>query len=119
MEYEKLALKIGAVKAGLAPVSPPVLKGSSGVEHRFTLLFSRGATLYGFDFYESVTEVDVIKSYIKKYDSRAVVNMVCLSEKTPETAGRLAIEYGMRILSPAAAANLFVLETAVSRSPFS
>ena len=49
MEFEKLALEVSASRAGLKLVPFPVLAGDSGVEHRFTMLFSSEGMLYGFD----------------------------------------------------------------------
>jgi hypothetical protein len=114
MELEKLALEVRAVKAGLTPVDSHVIRGDSGVDHRVNLLFSDGSKLYGFDFYESVTAIDVIKSYTKKFDSKALVNIVCLSGEVSEEAASLAMGYGMKILSPKAAETFFVFEQAKS-----
>jgi hypothetical protein len=119
MEYEKLALRVSAAKAGLKPVSSPVVQGASGVEHRFTLLFSNESSLYGFDFYESVTELEVIKSFTKKYDSGAFVNVVCLSGSVTDAARSLAATYGMQVLSPKAAETFFVFEPVAPQSAFS
>ena len=118
MEYEKLAVEVSAIKAALTPVPSPVVQGSSGVEHRFTLLFSAGGTLYDFDFYDSVTELEVVKSFAKKYDSGAVVHIVCLTGTTTDAARDLAVGYGRRTLGPKAAETFFVFESAAPRSSF-
>jgi hypothetical protein len=118
MEYEKLALEVGAIKAGLTPIAPPIVQGDSGVSHRFTLLFSVGNRLYGFDFYEEVTEIEVVRSYAKKFDSRASVNLVCTSGKMTEGAKTLAVSYDMRILGPKAAETFFVFEPVPFPSSF-
>jgi len=116
MEFEKLALEVSAAKAGLKPVSPNVLRGDSGIDHRVSLLFTDGAKLYGFDFYEKVTEIEVVRSYAKKFDSRAAINMVCLSGEVTPGARELAKEYGMKVLSPRAAETFFVFEQ-LSKAP--
>jgi hypothetical protein len=110
MELEKLALEVSAARAGLLPVESRTIRGDSGVDHRVNLLFSDGARLYGFDFYERVTDIDVIRSYTKMFDSRASVNIVCLSGEVSEQAASLAAGYGMKILSPKAAETFFVFE---------
>jgi len=119
MEYEKLALEVSASKAGLTLDSSPVLVGESGVGHRFTLLFSSGGRLYGFDFYDTVTEIEVVKSYAKKFDSRADVNLVCLSGEATEGARSLALAYGMRILGPNALDSYFAMESVAERASLS
>lgn len=97
MEFEKLAVEVNAAKAGLTEVDPPTLKGESGVQHRFNLLFSDGNSTYAFDFYERVTEIQVIRSYVKKFDTGSSVGIVCLSGKVTEGAEALAGSYGMSI----------------------
>jgi hypothetical protein len=118
MEYEKLVLEVSAIKAGLTPVSPHVLQGSSGIQHRFNLLFSDGSHYYAFDFYDSVTEVEVVKSYAKKFDLRCRVNIVCPAGKATQEAVQLALGYNMRILAPEAASSFFTLQRVTSRSSF-
>jgi hypothetical protein len=110
MELEKLALEVSAAAAGLKPVSPRTLRGDSGIEHKVNLLFTDGSKLYGFDFYETVTEIEVLRSYAKKFDCKVSINMVCLSGEVTEGARRLASEYNMKVLSPKAAENFFVFE---------
>lgn len=118
MEFEKLALEVSAIKAGLKPVSPHVLQGDSGVEHRFNLLFSDGVRHYAFDFYDSVTDVEVVKSYAKKFDSGCSVHIICPSDRVTDDARRLAQGYNMRLLSPEATATFFVLEPVPPRRTF-
>jgi hypothetical protein len=115
MQFEKLALEVGALKAGLKTTTSPVLRGSSGVEHRFDVLFTDGARKYAFDFYPSVTETEVVKSYAKKFDTGCAVNIVCPAGAATEAARQLALTYGMRLLTPEGAAAFFALERAAPR----
>jgi hypothetical protein len=117
MEFEKLALEVSAVKAGLTPMSPHVLQGDSGTEHRFNMLFSDGAKKYAFDFYEDVTEIEVIRSFAKKLDTRTLVNIVCTGEVS-DRARTLAVGYEMKILTPEAAKTFFALVRVVPRRTF-
>ena len=110
MEYEKLALELSAAKAGLRPVKPGVLHGESGVEHRVTVLFTDGSRFLGFDFYDKVTEFEVLRSYVKKLDTGATLRIVSLREEATEGAKGLAAGYGINILSPKAAEALLATE---------
>lgn len=118
MEFEKLSLEVGALKAGLATVDPRVLQGVSGVEHRFDLLFTDGHSYFAFDFYESVTTMDVIRTFAKKFDSKATVNIVSRSGGADGDARSLAAAYGMRILTPDAVEGFFALEKVAPRHAF-
>ena len=118
MESEKLALEVSATRAGLTPVSPRVLRGVSGVEHSFTLLFSGAGRFYAFDFYDTVTEVELVRSYAKKFDSKASVNIVCLGGSVSKEVQSLASEYEIRILRPEATENFFALEPLPPRRTF-
>ncbi|MDG7013160.1 MAG: hypothetical protein JRN11_05780 [Nitrososphaerota archaeon] len=112
MEFERLAIEVGATKAGLKPVVPRTVQGESGVVHSFSLLFSDGGRVQAFDIYDSVSEIEVVKSYAKKLDTGCPVNIVCPEGNVTEGAGRLAASYGIRIVSPEAAAALLAPEKA-------
>ncbi len=116
MEYEKLALEVGAVRAGLTPVKSRVVPGDSGVEHRFDMLFTDGTRLYGFDFYERVTEVEMVRSYIKKFDTGTAVKVVCLSGEVTPGARALAVAYDMKVLSPKDAEAHFVVDQSLLKA---
>ena len=118
MEFEKLALEVSALKAGLTPVSPHVLQGASGVEHRFDLLFTDGARYYAFDFYDRVTDVEVVKSYAKKFDAGCSVSVISPLGAVTADAKTLAISYNMRLLTPEAASTFFALERAAPMRTF-
>jgi len=96
--YEKLALEIIAARSHWGVASPPILTGSSGVSHRFDFVAFEGDEKIAFDIYDRVSETDVIKTFVKKLDTGASAYMVCVSEKMTEGAGRLATEYGIRVL---------------------
>lgn len=118
MEFEKLALEVSAIKAGLKEVTPHVLRGESGLDHRFDLLFTDGNRSFAFDFHDSVGVVEVVSSYAKKLDCGCSVSIVCPVESVSGDAARLALDYNMRILSPGAADTFFALERAAPRRAF-
>lgn len=99
--FENLALEIHATKAGWEVVKPPRVKGTSGVDHRFSFMASKGAELVGFDLYPQVTGIEVLKTYIKSMDAGIDASIVCLSGKPTEEGRKLAKEYGLTVLSPA------------------
>jgi hypothetical protein len=107
MYYEKLALEVGATVAGFEVMNPPTLMGSSGVLHRFTFAAAEGDTVYGFDIYNEVGEIEIIKSYIKKMDTGARVFVICLSGRPRAQAADLAHNYDMTILGPKEVGDFF------------
>ena len=98
MYYERLSLEVIAAKSHWQVVSPPTLTGRSGVTHRFDFVAMDGKDKLVFDICERLSETDVIKTFIKKLDTGASAYIVCLTEKMTEGAGKLAEEYGMKIL---------------------
>lgn len=100
MKFESLSLEVAAKTAGLLVVKPAVLNGKSGVEHRFDSLVSDGPRFFAFDFYDSVGDMDVLRTYIKKFDTGATTEIVCSSGKVTGDAATLAREYGIEILAP-------------------
>ena len=115
VEFEKLAIEVGAAKAGLRSVLPRTVQGESGVVHSFNLLLSDGHRLYAFDIYDSVTPREVVKSYAKELDTGCTVSLVCPAGGTAEEAGALATSYGLRVITPDAAGKFFSLEKAAPR----
>jgi hypothetical protein len=107
MYYEKLALEVGATVAGFKVINPPAVEGSSGVEHRFSFAAIEGSTVYCFDIYNDVGEIEIIKSYIKKMDTGARVFVVCLSGRPGPQAEGLARNYDMEILGPKEVGDFF------------
>jgi len=107
VELERLELRVAAEKAGLRVEDPPLLTGRSGVTHRFSFLASDESGSVGFDFYDTVGEIELLKSAIKKFDTGAMIQVVCLKgEPTPE-AKLLARDLEMKLLSPETLVNSF------------
>lgn len=100
MYYEKLALEVGATVAGLNVLKPPVIRGESGIDQRFTFVASDGGNMYAFDVYNEVGEVEVLRTYIKKMDTGASAFVVCLSGRPDAKGKELARNYGIDVLSP-------------------
>lgn len=100
MFAEKLSLEVEANKLGWKIVRPPRVRGSSGVEHNFSFVATSGRINYAFDVYDQVSEVEVIKTYARKYDTSAIVNLVSIKGESTPAGRRLAKEYGMTILKP-------------------
>ncbi len=100
MRFDELieGVKSSALDTVHRPVEPPVLKGTSGVVHVFSLLLvADGARFCGFDVYENVGEIEVLKSRIKAYDTGASCHIVASTGIDP-AAGELARIYGISIL---------------------
>ena len=96
---EKLSLEIQAVNRGLTPVKPAATMGSSGVVHYFSFVAEGSGTTYCFDIYDDVTEIEVLKTYIKKFDTGHTVSLVCTTGKVSSLGIALAREYGLPILA--------------------
>lgn len=101
MSFEGLLLEVQARLSGWEVIKPPLCKGISGVEHRFSFLASKEGQLCGFELCGDVGEAEVLKAFVKRRDTRATVFLVCLKGRPSEGGSRLAREYGMRILGPA------------------
>jgi hypothetical protein len=99
MEYEALALEVGARSVGMKVVKPPIVSGETGVDHKFTFVAEADGEKYAFDLYEDVGEVEVLRTYIKKFDTGAVTTIVCMKHIPTDGAIALAREYGIRLLS--------------------
>ncbi len=100
MYAETLALEIGATRAGLKVVKPPVIVGHSGVKHRFSFMASGGSVNYGIDVYDGVTQMELLRTYAKKIDTDTTVHVVCVKGTVDDAAENLAKEYKMKILKP-------------------
>ncbi|HME18911.1 MAG TPA: hypothetical protein VKF15_04160 [Nitrososphaerales archaeon] len=100
VELERLELRVAAAKARLHVVDPPLLTGRSGVTHRFSFLASDESGSFGFDFYDTVGEIELLKSAIKKFDTGALIQVVCLKGVPTPEADLLAKDLEIRILSP-------------------
>ncbi len=100
METEKLSLEIEAAKLGWRVVKPPEVRGKSSVEHRFSFLAQAGESSFAFDLYDTVTAVEVLKTYTKEFDTGVSAYMISVSGNASDDAQKLASEYGMKILKP-------------------
>jgi len=100
VELERLELRVAAAKAGLHVADPPLLTGRSGVTHRFSFLASDESGSFGFDFYDTVGEIELLKSAIKKFDTGAIIQVVCLKGVPSPEAELLARDLELKILSP-------------------
>lgn len=107
MYYEKLALEVGATVAGYEIVRPPVIRGASGTDHRFTLVAAEGSKMLAFDIYQDVGEVEILRTYIKQMDTGAEAYVVCLSGKPREKANELSANYGIKVLGPREVGDFF------------
>jgi hypothetical protein len=101
MYTEKLLLEVQAARLGWSTVRPSLARGRSGTQHQFSYLASSGGLLYGFDVCDEVSEVEVLRSYIKSYDTGVLVQIVSRVGKTTQVAKQLLREYGMRVLTEA------------------
>ena len=107
MYYEELALEVNATIAGLEVKKPPVLRGKSGVEHRFAFLAADGQTRYGFDVCPKVGEVEILRAFVKKMDTDVEASVVCLSGR-PEPEGEImSAKYRIKVLSPGDVGDFF------------
>jgi hypothetical protein len=107
MLTEKLTLEVQAVKLGWKVIKPPVIAGRSGVDHAFSFVASTGTINYAFDIYEEVSEMEVLKSFIKKFDTGSVVNIICATGKVGPSAEKMAKEYDIRIFDATNASQFF------------
>ena len=107
MYYEKLALEVGATVAGFDVVKPAVVRGASGVEHRFTFVAADGPEVYAFDVCSQVGQGEILRTYVKKMDTGARTFVVCLSGRPDAQAKELARIYGIDVLSPSDVGDFF------------
>jgi len=105
--FEVLALEIYATREGFEVIKPPRTMGTSGVEHRFSFLASKGGRLCGFDLCQEVGRFEVLRAFLKEIDTGASVTLICLKGRPSEEGQRLAEEYGFRILTPADSGSFF------------
>ncbi len=99
MYVEKLTLEVQSMRRGLTPLKPPTARGTSGIVHSFSFMAADKGMSYCFDIYDEVTEIEVLKSFIKKIDTGYSVSLVSGS-KVSSMGRTLAEEYGMAIVTP-------------------
>lgn len=92
------ALQKVAKEFGHEIITPPMLKGRSGISHSFSFLVASEKRFCGVDIYETVSGVDVLKTHIKQLDTEASVCLISTIHPTEETRS-LCSAYGMRIFA--------------------
>ncbi len=97
--WQRLLLQVESEKAGYTTITPPVIKGQSGVTHRFSFLCESNMTKLGFDIYNSLNQVEVVTTYIKKLDTGARCFILNLGETPDEPTTRLITEYRIPVLA--------------------
>ncbi len=107
MYYEKLALEVGATVAGFTVLKPPVIKGASGNDQKFTFVAVDRNQTYAFDVCAEAGRKEILRSYIKKMDTGAKTFVVCLSGKPKLDATELAGYYGIEVLGPKEVGDFF------------
>lgn len=107
MYYEKLALEVGATVAGFTVVKPSVIQGTSGNIQKFTFVASDGPEMYAFDVCTDVTQVEILRTYVKKMDTGAKTYVICLSGRPTPEAKEMARYYGIEILDPSDVGDFF------------
>jgi predicted RecB family endonuclease len=105
--YEELALEVSASIAGLRVLKPPFMRGESGIEHKFSFVATDESTKYAFDVWQNVSEIEVLRTYIKALDTGAHAIIVCLSGKPSAEGKKLAEEYRLEVLTPGDVGNFF------------
>jgi hypothetical protein len=107
MYYEKLALEVGARVVGLEVVKPAQIRGTSGEEHRFTFVAADGPEMYAFDVVPEASQLDILRTYVKKMDTGANAYVVCLSGRPSAEVRTLAKDYGIDVLGPGEVGDFF------------
>ena len=97
--WQRLFLQVESEKAGYSTIAPPVIKGESGVTHRFSFLCESSETKMGFDIYKSLNEAEVMTTYIKKFDTGARCFIVNLGEAPDGPTTLLITEYHIPVLA--------------------
>ncbi len=110
MYFETLVLEIQANKAGWRTIKPPFWKGGSGISHKFSFLATDETFAYGFDIYNDVSEDEVLRTYMKRLDTKVLTFIVSLRGRPRKEVAQLADDYGITILGPADIDSFFSLD---------
>ncbi len=116
MYFERLVLEIHSNNAGWKVIKPPFLNGVSGVPQKFSFLATDDACNYGFDIYNDVSEEEVLRTYMKRMDTKALAVIVSLSGRPKKEVAQLADQYGITILSPGDIESFFSLDSIEQRT---
>jgi hypothetical protein len=111
MYFERLVLEIQSNNAGWKTVKPPFVDGISGIAHKFSFLATDEACTYGFDIYNDVSEEEVLRTYMKRMDTKALAVIVSLSGRPKMEVARLADQYGITILGPGDIEQFFSMDS--------
>lgn len=80
-------------------ITPPALKGKSGIVHSFSLLLASKGKLAGVDIHEIVGEVEVLKTYVKKLDTGVSAFLVSTNGNPALETRALSEAYDVRIFT--------------------
>ena len=111
MYFERLVLEIHANNAGWRTIKPPFCMGESGVQQKFSFLATDETCVYGFDIYNEVTEEEVLRTYMKRLDTKVLTVIVNLRGRPKMEVARIADDYGITILGPAEIESFFSLDS--------
>jgi hypothetical protein len=114
MYFEKLALEVNATAAGLQVMKPASIQGQSGVDQKFAFLATDGEKKYGVDIVPEATEKEVMRSYLKRMDTGAVVFIISLKGRPKREVYELSCDYGIRVIGPGMVDEIFAKKQAVS-----
>ncbi len=110
MYFESLVLEIHASNAGWRTIKPPFCRGESGIDQRFSFLATDETFSYGFDIYNDVSEEEVLRTHMKRLDTKVLTFIVSLSGRPRKEVARLADDYAITILGPADIDSFFSLD---------
>jgi hypothetical protein len=99
IESEKILgrLRTAAKDESCTLITPPTLKGKSGVMHGFSFLASDGEKFYGADILEPISQIDAMKARIKQYDTGAFCCMVSPTGKPGTDVKKNGSQFGIGI----------------------
>jgi hypothetical protein len=116
MYFERLVLEIHSNNAGWKVVKPPFVTGTSGVPQKFSFLATDESCFYGFDIYNDVSQEEVLRTYMKRMDTKALTVIISLSGRPRKEVAKMADQYGITILSPADIESFFSLDSIEQRA---
>jgi hypothetical protein len=97
MESDKRLNRLNALakEKGCTVITPPVLKGRSGVSHEFSFLASKGDKFYGVDVLKSIGQIDAMKARIKQYDTSAFCYAISTTGKLDADVKKSVSSFGL------------------------
>ncbi len=99
MEEILQKIRISSLRKGHSRVEPPVLRGTSGFFHTFSLLVAMDGTHCAFDIYDTIGKLEVLRTTIKTLDTRSSGYIIARSSKVGPGARKIAREYGMSLFT--------------------